>query len=80
MGERPEGPLDLGKYLAMAQVGFEMVVPIGIGLLLDRYLGWAPWGVVGGVVLGLGGGLYHLIVLANRMNKNDTSSGRKNGS
>jgi F0F1-type ATP synthase assembly protein I len=62
LGDRKE----LGRYLALAQVGLEMVVPIGVGLALDFYLGWTPWGVIGGAVLGLVGGLAHLVHLAGK--------------
>src|SRR5207248_5946661 len=70
----PEAPMfgdfidrkELGRYLALAQVGLEMVVPIGVGLALDNYLGWSPWGVIGGAVLGLVGGLAHLVHLAGK--------------
>jgi F0F1-type ATP synthase assembly protein I len=57
---------ELGYYFTVAQVGLEMVVPIGVGLLLDNTLGWAPWGVVVGAVLGLATGLTHLVALSNR--------------
>jgi F0F1-type ATP synthase assembly protein I len=61
---------EMGRYFALAQVGLEMVAPIVIGLILDNNLGWKPWGVVGGAVLGLVGGLAHLVLLANRLDKN----------
>jgi hypothetical protein len=64
-------PRDLGRYFALAQVGLEMVAPIVLGLYLDSQLGWAPWGVVGGAVFGLVGGLWHLIVLLNRFDENN---------
>jgi F0F1-type ATP synthase assembly protein I len=57
---------ELGRYLGMGQIGLEMVVPIGIGLALDHYLGWAPWGVVVGAVVGLTVGLVRLVRLANQ--------------
>jgi F0F1-type ATP synthase assembly protein I len=57
---------DLRRYLLISEVAFEMVVPIGIGLALDHYLDWAPWGVTVGAVLGLVLGLLHLVWLANR--------------
>jgi F0F1-type ATP synthase assembly protein I len=63
------GGKDLGRYLALGQVGLEMVVPIGVGLALDYYLGWSPWGVVVGTVVGFTGGLYHLIQQANKLNQ-----------
>jgi F0F1-type ATP synthase assembly protein I len=56
----------MGKYLAISQVGLEMVVPIVVGLAVDRYTGWEPVGVITGVIVGFVGGLTHLIFLANR--------------
>jgi F0F1-type ATP synthase assembly protein I len=63
----------LGYYITLAQVGFEMVIPIGIGAALDYYLKWTPWGIVGGAVFGLIGGLSHLVALMNRENQSDSS-------
>jgi F0F1-type ATP synthase assembly protein I len=62
-------PPDRGEvsfYFALAQVGMEMVAPIGIGVGLDHYLGWRPWGTIGGAVFGFVGGLTHLIVMVNQ--------------
>jgi len=67
MADNQPSPRDLGRYFALAQVGLEMVVPIVIGLYLDTKLGWSPWGVVGGAVLGLAGGLAHLVLQLNRL-------------
>ena len=64
---------NLGYYVTLAQVGFEMVIPIGIGAALDHYLKWTPWGTVGGAVFGLVGGLSHLVALSNRENQSDSS-------
>ena len=64
---------NLGYYVTLAQVGLEMVIPIGIGAVLDHYLKWTPWGVVGGAVFGLVGGLSHLVALMNRENQSDSS-------
>jgi F0F1-type ATP synthase assembly protein I len=69
---------ELGRYLALGQVGLEMVVPIALGLAADRYFGCGPWGLIGGAVLGLGGGLAHLVHQANKMNANNPSD-RKRG-
>jgi F0F1-type ATP synthase assembly protein I len=66
-GDRKE----LGRYLALGQVGLEMVVPVVLGLLLDAYLGWGPWGVIGGAILGLGGGLIHLLHLLGQDDSTD---------
>jgi hypothetical protein len=62
-----------GAYLALAQVGLEMVVPILLGLGLDYGLGWAPWGVIAGALLGLFGGMFHLITIQKRPVKSPPS-------
>jgi F0F1-type ATP synthase assembly protein I len=54
----------LARYLAMSQVGAEMVGPIVVGLVVDYYFNCSPWGVLVGAVLGLVGGLAHLIQLS----------------
>jgi len=75
----PEGPIDpkeVGRVYALGQLGLEMVVPIVLGLLADRWLGWSPWGVVAGAVLGFTGGMLHLIVF---LKQNDDSSTQKRG-
>jgi F0F1-type ATP synthase assembly protein I len=57
---------EFGRYLAISQIGMEMVAPIILGLVLDHYLGWEPWGLVGGAGLGLFGGLAHLVHLLGK--------------
>jgi len=57
---------ELGHYYALAQVGLEMVVPVVVGLLLEGYYDWRPWGVIVGAVLGLTTGFVHLIAILNR--------------
>ena len=57
---------DLGRYIAISQVGLEMAIPPGIGAYLDHVFGWSPWGVIVGAALGLTGGLIHLVHLANK--------------
>jgi F0F1-type ATP synthase assembly protein I len=64
---------ELGHYYALGQVGLEMVVPVVIGLLLEGYFDWRPWGVVVGAVLGLTTGLAHLVAISNRRERNRTS-------
>jgi F0F1-type ATP synthase assembly protein I len=54
----------LARGLALSQVGFEMAAPALLGLGLDYWFGWAPWGVITGAVIGLVGGMAHLIRLA----------------
>ena len=75
----PKESRELGRYLALGQVGLEMVAPIALGLAADRYFGCGPWGLIVGAVLGLGGGLVHLVHQANKMNANNDPADRKRG-
>jgi F0F1-type ATP synthase assembly protein I len=70
-------PKELGRLYALGQVGLEMVAPIGLGVALDHYLGWTPWATVVGAVVGLVGGIAHLLVLVNR--RNGPGSARSGG-
>jgi hypothetical protein len=71
---------ELGRYLAIGQVGLEMAAPIALGWLFDSYTGWSPWGVVAGAVLGFVGGMFHLVQMTKppkRPNPTDPASGPK---
>lgn len=59
------------RLMAISQVGLEMAAPALVGLLLDRWLGTTPWLVVVGAVLGLTGGLVHLVQLSTPPRKGD---------
>jgi F0F1-type ATP synthase assembly protein I len=74
---KPLDPKELGYYYSLAQVGLEMVAPAGVGLLVDHYFGWQPWGVVVGAVLGLIAGLAHLVTLTNQPRKPDGKAPKK---
>jgi F0F1-type ATP synthase assembly protein I len=74
MGSRPSNNGNAGRLFGYSQIGLEMVAPIVLGLYLDEQLGWSPWGVVAGAVLGLVGGLTHLVVLTREPEANDSSS------
>jgi F0F1-type ATP synthase assembly protein I len=63
----------LGYVIAISQVGLEMVVPIGLGVALDVWLGTLPWISVVGVLLGFFGGMTHLMVLVSHMDKTEKS-------
>jgi F0F1-type ATP synthase assembly protein I len=60
---------EFGRYVAISQVGLEMVGPIILGLLVDHWCRTEPWGTVIGAGVGLVGGLAHLIHLANKEQK-----------
>lgn len=64
---------EMGRYVALGQIGMEMVAPILAGLAADHYLNWKPWGVVAGAVLGLVAGFVHLVHLLNKMDSNGPS-------
>jgi F0F1-type ATP synthase assembly protein I len=69
-------PKEVGRAYAMAQVGMEMVVPIGVGVALDYWLGWTPWATVAGAIFGFVGGLFHLVSLMNKENRDRPSKPR----
>jgi F0F1-type ATP synthase assembly protein I len=52
---------DLGRYLALSQVGMEMAAPVALGWLVDDYFKTGPWGVIAGAAIGFIGGLTHLV-------------------
>jgi hypothetical protein len=69
-------PKELGFYFALAQVGLEMAAPVAVGALLDYYLNWMPWATAVGAVLGLVGGLAHLVSLLNKQEKSNRETRR----
>jgi F0F1-type ATP synthase assembly protein I len=77
MPDEAPNPREMGLYFALGQVGLEMVAPIGLGVLLDRWLHTAPTFIVIGVLLGFVGGLAHLMALLKRL---DRSNSRNNKS
>lgn len=66
----PDSEASWGKHLG---VGLQMLVGVVLGYFggdwLDKRYGWAPWGVLVCVMLGLAAGMYLLIKDAIRMNK-----------
>jgi hypothetical protein len=68
---------EMSRLLALSQVGFEMVAPIGVGLALDFWLGWLPWATLAGAVLGLTWSLFHLVRMMNRENAAETSAQKR---
>lgn len=77
MPERPQRPDEMAWYATLAQLGMEMVVPIGLGLLLDYRLDTLPWLAVGGAVLGFVGGMVHMVYVMNRANRNKPDAGQR---
>ena len=52
-------------WLRSAGVGFELVASVVgftlLGYWLERQFEWKPWGVLGGALVGIVGGLYNLV-------------------
>jgi len=71
----PADRREVGKLLAYGQIGLEMAAPIGLGWFLDFRLGTTPWLTVAGAILGLVGGLAHLIALLEREERRSASKG-----
>jgi len=70
----PSNSRELGYYFALAQCGLEMVFPLGVGIALDYYFGWKPWGAVVGAIVGFVGGLAHLILMVNRHDQENSNA------
>jgi F0F1-type ATP synthase assembly protein I len=76
MSPREDDSRHFGLAMMLGQTGVEMVAPIGAGVLLDRWLGTMPWLTITGAVVGFVGGLGHMIILSNRLNR-DSDTGPK---
>jgi F0F1-type ATP synthase assembly protein I len=76
-GAVPLGPpnsKELRFYLALAQVGTEMVGPMLLGLLLDYAFGWLPWATVIGLIVGAIGSMTHMITMLQRRDREERQS------
>ena len=62
----PPNSREMGYYLALAQIGTEMVAPMLLGVWLDYWRGWTPWATIIGLVVGFGGGLAHLVLMVQK--------------
>ena len=63
-----DGMRAAGPYLGLgAQIGGSMILFVGAGLLVDRWLGSTPWGVIVGAALGMVG----IIALVMRIAKEE---------
>jgi F0F1-type ATP synthase assembly protein I len=62
----PPNSREMGYYVALGQIGLEMIAPMGLGLLLDYWLDTMPWATIIGLILGFVGGLVHLVLMVNR--------------
>lgn len=75
-GAYGDGMRAAGPYLGLGlQIGLSMVVFAGGGILLDRWLGTSPWGVLVGVALGMIG----IVVLVLRVAKEEEERRKRGG-
>jgi F0F1-type ATP synthase assembly protein I len=77
MSEDSPEPRKLAHYAALSQVGLEMVAPIGLGLLFDYWLAWGPWGAIVGAIIGLVGGMAHLVAILNARSAQGSTKHRR---
>ena len=72
MAERDEEQSDNQKsgiaYAAAFTLFLTVATLLGLGLLLDRWLGTTPWLLVAGIVLGSVVGLYQFVRMTSRIN------------
>ncbi|MGO9829420.1 MAG: AtpZ/AtpI family protein [Myxococcaceae bacterium] len=54
---------------AVWQMVAALLLGAGLGVVVDRKLGWEPWGVVSGLGLGLGLGFWRLIRSLSQLGK-----------
>ena len=66
MASKPPDSRGFGFYAQMSQVAMEMVLPVLLGVFVDSKFGTTPWVMIAGALVGLFGGLFHLIVLVSR--------------
>ena len=66
MAANSDGQRDFGKWVALAGAGLAIFVPIVIGSILDKHLGWQNWGTLGGVVIGFVAGISYLLAVLKR--------------
>ncbi|HEY0005570.1 MAG TPA: AtpZ/AtpI family protein [Pyrinomonadaceae bacterium] len=67
MPEESENQKSGIAYAAAIALFVTVATMTGLGLLLDRWLGTAPWLLVVGIVLGSALGLYEFVRLTSRL-------------
>ncbi|HVG32359.1 MAG TPA: AtpZ/AtpI family protein [Pyrinomonadaceae bacterium] len=72
MGERDDEEQSVNQkssiaYAAALSLFFSVATLLGLGLLLDRWLGTTPWLLVAGIVLGSVVGLYQFVRMTSRI-------------
>jgi ATP synthase protein I len=56
-------------YAAAISLFFSVATLLGLGYLLDRWLGTAPWLMVAGIVVGSAIGLYEFVRITSKISE-----------
>jgi F0F1-type ATP synthase assembly protein I len=68
-----------GEYIALGtHIAASMIVPVIIGIYVDRYWNISPWGVIIGALLGFGGLISIVIRLAAKTGETEYPRKDKN--
>ncbi len=71
-------PRDSGAWKLAVRYGSEfaggVIVGAGLGYLADRFLGWTPWGLPAGVLMGFAAGVLNVVRAAQSMSRSDDAS------
>lgn len=66
---------ELKYYYMLAATGVEMVIPLVLGLLLDRWWNCFPWLTITGAVIGPLGAVFHMLRLVRQFERRKKDSG-----
>jgi ATP synthase protein I len=66
-------------YRLLADLIGGVLVGLGFGWLLDRYAGTGPWGMVGGLLIGMGISIYTVVRKATKLSAQASSHSKQLG-
>jgi hypothetical protein len=70
--------LESSPYLGLGfQLAGAVLIYVGLGFLIDRWLETSPWGLVGGAVVGMAAFFIQLVRVVRRMNAETQRDGGK---
>ncbi len=66
-------------YRLLADLIGGVLVGLGFGWLLDRYAGTGPWGMVGGLLIGMGSSIYIVVRKATKLSAQASAESQQRG-
>ncbi|WP_165190612.1 AtpZ/AtpI family protein [Caulobacter soli] len=66
-------------YRLLADLIGGVLVGLGFGWLLDRYAGTGPWGMVGGLLIGMGSSIYIVVRKATKLSAQASAQSSSKG-